>query len=66
MRLVRTTMIDSEAKVRLQEELTNSFKTRQELKRGDGLAPILFNLALEYVIRELDIDTKGTIINKSK
>lgn len=59
-------MIDSEAKVRLQGELTNSFKTRQGLKQEDSLAPMLFNLALEYVIRQLDIDTKGTIINKSK
>ncbi|KMQ89730.1 endonuclease-reverse transcriptase [Lasius niger] len=42
----------------------NLFKKRG-LKHGDGLAPILFNLALEYVIRKAQIDVGSTIMNKS-
>jgi hypothetical protein len=28
---------------------------------GDGLAPLLFNLALEYAIRKLLVNLKGTL-----
>lgn len=35
------------------------------LKQGDGLAPLLFNLALEYVIRKSNINTEGTLVYKS-
>jgi hypothetical protein len=34
---------------------------RQGLKQGDGLAPMLFNVALEYVIRKLPADTNRTV-----
>lgn len=36
------------------------------IKQGDGLTPpMLFNLALEYVIRKIRIDMGSTIMNKS-
>jgi hypothetical protein len=35
------------------------------LKQGDGLAPLLFNLILEYVTRKLQVDTKHTLQYKS-
>jgi hypothetical protein len=42
-------MTGTEAQVKVQTELTDTFEIRQGLKQGDGLAPMLFNLALEYV-----------------
>jgi hypothetical protein len=35
------------------------------LKQGDRLAPLLFSLLLEYVIRKLQIDTRHTLEYKS-
>jgi hypothetical protein len=35
------------------------------LKQGDGLAPNLFNIALEYVIRQLTVQAQATIFYKS-
>jgi hypothetical protein len=35
------------------------------LKQGDGLAPLLFNLVLEYVIRKFQVDTRRTLEYKS-
>jgi sorting nexin-29 len=49
VRLVRATMTGTEAQVKVQTELTDTFEIRQGLKQGDRLAPMLFNLALEYV-----------------
>jgi hypothetical protein len=53
VRLVRVTMTGTEAQVKVETELTDTCEIRQGMKQGDGLAPVLFNLALEYVIRKL-------------
>jgi sorting nexin-29 len=58
-------MTSTESQVRLQTELTDSIATEQGLKQGDGLAPLLFNLALEFILRRLSIDLEGTLEYKS-
>jgi hypothetical protein len=58
-------MTSTVSQVRLQTELTDSIATEQGLKQGDGLAPLLFNLALEFILRRLSIDLEGTIEYKS-
>jgi hypothetical protein len=50
IRLVRASVKNTEAKVKFQTQLTEPFKIRQGFKQGDGLAPALFNLVLEYVV----------------
>jgi hypothetical protein len=42
-RLVRAAMTDTEDQVKIEAQLTDTFKIRQDLKKGDGLAPLLFN-----------------------
>jgi hypothetical protein len=59
--LVTAIMTGTEAQVKVQAELTDTFEIRQGLKEGDGLAPVFFNLALEYVIRKLPADANGTL-----
>jgi hypothetical protein len=54
-------MTGTKAQVKVQTELTDTFEIRQGLKQGDGLAPMLFNLALECVIRKLPADANGTL-----
>ena len=65
VRLTRMTMTNTVSQVRVQNRLTDLFETRTGLKQGDGLAPTLFNLALEYVIRAMNMDSSGTLLIKS-
>jgi len=38
--------------------MSESFKIRNELKQGDALSPLLFNFALEYAILKIKGDKK--------
>ena len=53
------------AKVKVQNELSESFRIRNELRQGDALACILFNTALEKIIRDANINQQGNIFYKS-
>jgi hypothetical protein len=55
IRLVRSTMTETKAQVWIQGQLTEEFEVKQGIKQGDGLAPILFNLGLEHIIRKLSV-----------
>lgn len=65
IRIIKATMQDMTGYVRIGGRLSDLFKITKELKQGDGLAPMLFNLVLEYVVRKTQIDTSSTIMNKS-
>jgi hypothetical protein len=65
IRLTKATMEDSTYHVKIGTTMTDGFKVRNGLKQGDGLAPNLFNIALEYIIRQLTVQTKSTIFYKS-
>jgi hypothetical protein len=54
-------MKDTEIQVKVQTQSSEPFKIRQGLKQGDGLAPLLFNLALDFVIRKLPVITMETL-----
>ena len=45
--------------------MTDGFKAGTGLKQGGGLAPNIFNIALEYVIRQLKVQTTSTKFHKS-
>jgi len=45
--------------------MTDGFKVGTGLKRGYGLAPNLFNLALGNVVRQLSVQTASTIFHRS-
>jgi hypothetical protein len=44
--------------------ITESFETKKGLRQGDVLLCLLFNLALQEVIAETSLDTRGTILHK--
>jgi hypothetical protein len=65
IRLTEATKEDSTYPVKIGTIITNGFKVGNGLKQGDGLAPDLFNIALEYVIRQLSVQAQATIFYKS-
>jgi len=55
LRLIKATMKDAEAQVKVQAQLTEQLKIRQGCKQGDRLTPSLLNLVLKYIIRNFTI-----------
>jgi sorting nexin-29 len=65
VRLTQTTMESTTAKVKIQNELSESFHIRNGLRQGYALACILFNIALEKIVREANINQCGNVFYKS-
>jgi hypothetical protein len=65
VRLTQATMEGTTAKVKVQNELSGSFHLRNWLRQGDALACILFNIALEKIIHDANINQLDNIFYKS-
>ena len=64
-RLIKTCLDGTQSKVRIGNYLSSNFPIKNGLKQGDALSPLLFNFAIEYVIRKaqetrLVLDMNGT------
>lgn len=53
--LIEATMENSEIKIKLASSTSQSFKVTTGLRQGDVLSPIIFNLELEKVVRDMNI-----------
>ena len=51
--------------MKLDGKFSGPFATTKGLRQGDGLACLLFNLALERAIRDSRVETTGIIFYKS-
>ena len=62
IRLVKMTMKNTTARVKVTNKLSNSFTFNAGVRQGDGLSTTLFNLALHHGVQK--IDQRGTIFTK--
>lgn len=58
-------MQNTKDRVKVDGQLSEEFEVHTGLKQGDGLAPMLFNLTLEYVMRRTVTDMNATLMNKT-
>jgi sorting nexin-29 len=63
--LVLNTLKNSKCQIKIQNNLSDPVEIKNGLRQGDALACLLFNIALEKVIRDANINTRGTIFFKS-
>jgi len=61
IRLVKTTVTNEQCSVRIQSHLSEPVSATCGMRQGDTLSCLLFNIALENVIRDSGIQTRGTI-----
>uniref|UniRef100_A0A0K8TJE5 Reverse transcriptase domain-containing protein n=3 Tax=Lygus hesperus TaxID=30085 RepID=A0A0K8TJE5_LYGHE len=64
-RMIETTMRRTICRVRIQGDLSEEFETTAGLRQGDALACLLFNIALERVVRLAGLSSRGNIFYKS-
>jgi len=55
-RLIKMCLTEMYSTVRVGKNLTDMFPIRNGLKQGDALSPLLFNFALEYDIRRVQVN----------
>ena len=55
VRLIKMCLTETYSRVRVGKNLSDMFPNRNGLKQGDALSPLLFNFALEYAIRRVQV-----------
>jgi hypothetical protein len=63
--LVKGTMESSQCLVTMQSDLSDTLKIMNTLRQCDSIAGLLFNVALEKVVSDANIQTRGTVFCKS-
>jgi len=58
VRLIKLCLNETYSRVQVGKNLVDMFPIRNGLKQGDALSPLLFNFALEYANRRVQVNQK--------
>jgi hypothetical protein len=63
IRLIKISLNETCSRVWVGKRLSDMFRIRSGLKRGDALSPLLYSLAFEYAIRRFQVNQDGLKLN---
>jgi hypothetical protein len=63
VRLIKTCLTETYNRVRVGNNLSEKFPIMNGLIQGDTLSPLLFNIALDYAIKRIQVNQDGLKLN---
>jgi len=63
VRLIKMSLTETYSRVQVGKNVSDRFPIRNGLKQGDALSPMVFNFALEYAIKRVQVNQVGLKLN---